>query len=56
MADDHDRLLHAFREAYTRLTKTGASKSSQGVESAYGEAYQALVRAGLRPQIKKKYR
>ena len=28
----------------------------QGVEKKYGMAYQALVKAGLAPQIRKKYR
>lgn len=27
-----------------------------GAENAYAQAYQALVRAGLRPQLRKKYR
>lgn len=33
-----------------------ASKLSNGKERRYGAAYQALVRAGARPQIRQKYR
>jgi hypothetical protein len=33
-----------------------ASKSAQGSENRYGAAYQNLVKAGFRPQIRRKYR
>jgi len=32
---------------------TGTNK---GAEKAYGDAYQRLVRLGVRPQLRKKYR
>ena len=31
-------------------------RTAQGTENKYGQAYQALVRAGYRPQLRKKYR
>jgi hypothetical protein len=33
-----------------------SGKTAPGAENAYGQAYQALVKAGLAPQIKFKYR
>lgn len=53
--DEKDRLYATYRAARKRLD--GASgKSATGVEKAFGEAYQALVRAGLEPQLKARYR
>lgn len=53
--DEQDRLYATYRAARKRLD--GASgKSATGVEKAFGEAYQALVRAGLEPQLKARYR
>ena len=31
-------------------------RTAQGTENKYGQAYQALVRAGFRQQLRKKYR
>lgn len=43
--------------AAARKRLDGASgKNGQGAENAYGQAYQALVRAGVRPQIRHKHR
>jgi hypothetical protein len=53
--DDIRRLNSAYEAAWKRLQGSGG-KSAQGAESAYGLAYQALVKAGLRPQIRQKYR
>lgn len=33
-----------------------SGKSAQGIENRYGLAYQQLVKAGLRQQLKHKYR
>jgi hypothetical protein len=53
--DEKDKLFSAYRAARKRLD--GASgKSANGVEKAYGDAYQALVRAGLAPQLRARYR
>lgn len=55
MSKESDSLWASYRAARKRLD--GASgKSAQGVENSYGEAYQQLVKAGLAPQIKKRYR
>ena len=55
MTDEQQKLISAYNAAAKRLN--GASgKSASGVEAAYGEAYQALVKAGLAPQLKGKYR
>jgi hypothetical protein len=55
MTDEQQKLVSTFNAARKRLD--GASgKSASGVEAAYGEAYQALVKAGIAPQIKAKYR
>jgi hypothetical protein len=52
---DDSTLLFKFKAASERLAKV-SGKSAEGAESEYGQAYQALVRAGLRPQLRKKYR
>ena len=41
--------------AYKRMSAS-TGKSASGAESAYGQAYQELVRSGLRPQLRLKYR
>ena len=56
MTEDEIRNLDfAFRNASDRLRKVGG-KGAQGAENAYAMAYQALVKAGLKPQIRHKYR
>lgn len=53
--DEIDRLWATYRAVSKRLN--GASgKSAAGVEKEYGQAYQALVRAGVAPQLKARYR
>ncbi len=55
-----DATSPAFEDATTRLHKlagVGAPFSARsGVEARYGEAYQALVRAGTHAQLALKYR
>jgi hypothetical protein len=55
MTDEQQKLVSAFNAAAKRLNGS-SGKSASGIESAYGEAYQALVKAGLAPQLKAKYR
>jgi hypothetical protein len=43
-------------EAARKALDSAAGKSAQGAENRYGDAYTQLVRAGLRPKLKKKYR
>lgn len=53
--DEADRLWSSYRAAAKRINGS-SGKSAAGVEKEYGQAYQALVRAGLAPQLKAKYR
>lgn len=53
--DDIDSLWSSYRKAWKDL-QGAQGKSAQGKEVAYGLAYQALVRAGLAPQLRGKYR
>ncbi len=54
--DSARRLQSAYEAAWKRVASGAGGKQAQGVEAAYGLAYQALVKAGLKPQIRKKYR
>lgn len=56
MSEDVDRLLSTFNAASTAIKKQVGGKGGEGIEAKYGQAYQALVKAGAKPQIKKKYR
>lgn len=53
--EDVERLERALAAALDKVRKT-IGKSAGGAENAYGQAYQALVKAGARPQIRYKYR
>lgn len=53
---ERDRLESNFNSATTALKRIAGGKAGEGTEKVYGQAYQALVKAGLRPQIRKKYR
>ena len=55
LTDDGQRLVSAYNAAWKKVA-TSSGKSAQGAESGYGQAYQALVRAGIAPQIRRKYR
>jgi len=50
---ERDSLLSDMETASKNIKTVN---KGQGVEKKYGMAYQALVKAGLAPQIKKKYR
>ena len=56
MSDDKDRLESNMNSAATALKRIAGGKAGEGTEKVYGQAYQALVKAGLRPQLRKKYR
>jgi hypothetical protein len=45
-----------YNAALAQLQKTRPGKEGFGNEAKYGEAYQMLVRLGVRPQIRLKYR
>ncbi len=53
--DDIERLERNLVAAFDRVKKS-TGKSAGGAENAYGQAYQALVRAGARPQIRHRLR
>lgn len=56
MSKENDRLESNFSSATTNLKRSVGGKAGEGVEKVYGQAYQALVKAGLRQQLRKKYR
>lgn len=43
-------------EAALKGLRGATGKSAQGKENQYGAAYQNLVKAGHRPQLRRKYR
>jgi hypothetical protein len=49
-------LLRNLTSAANDLKKSVGGKTAEGIEKKYGIAYQACVRAGLKPQLRKKYR
>lgn len=57
MSKSNDDLLADFERASKDLQKNATLASGAArIEKAYGTAYQALVAAGLKPQLRKKYR
>lgn len=56
MSEDVDRLMSSFNAASTAIKKQMGGKTGDGAEKVYGQAYQALVKAGAKPQLRKKYR
>ncbi len=40
----------------TSLLLKGGKTGDQGIENRYGAAYQAAVKAGIMPQIRRRYR
>jgi hypothetical protein len=56
---DPDKALRAYEQALDRLPRLASSDAvsrRNGAEVVYAQAYQTLVRLGLRPQIRGKYR
>ena len=54
--EEAESLLRELNSASNDVRKSIGGKAAVGVEKRYGLAYQACVRAGLKPQLKKKYR
>jgi hypothetical protein len=46
----------AYEAALGSLRNDKPGKHTTGHEAVYGQAYQFLVRLGVKPQLKKKYR
>lgn len=55
MSEEIERAVREMERAHDNLARSGG-KGGSGAESRYGEAYQALVALGERPQIRLKYR
>lgn len=51
-----ERLESNFNAASAALRKAIGGKQGESNEIKYGQAYTALVKAGLRPPLKGKYR
>ena len=56
MQIDGEKLLSNLSAASSSLRRVVGGKAGEGVEKSYGQAYQALVKVGLKPQLRKKYR
>lgn len=53
MSEETIKAIAEFDAAAKKLNVAG---KVQGVENRYAAAYQALVRLGVRPQLRRKYR
>lgn len=59
MADMEDEVRQArqgYDTAFRSIKEAIPGKPGFGIEARYGEAYQRLVRLGVAPQLKRKYR
>ena len=54
--EDVERLVSNLNAASTAIKKQVGGKTGDSAEKVYGQAYQALVKVGAKPQIRKKYR
>lgn len=54
--DEADRLEKALALASSNVKKSIGGKQGESNEKVYAISYQALVKAGLKPQLRKKYR
>lgn len=54
--EDHERLVSNFNAMSSAIKKQTGGKAGEGIEKQYGQAYQQLVKVGLKPQLRKKYR
>jgi hypothetical protein len=56
MSEEVDRLLSSLNSASSAIKKSMGGKPGESAEKVYGQAYQALVKVGARPQLRKRYR
>lgn len=56
MLEDKDRLLSDFNAASSNIKKSVGGKTGEGAEKRYGQTYQALVKIGAKPPLRRKYR
>jgi uncharacterized protein YukE len=54
--EEAENLLRNLNSAINDIRKTTGGKAAEGAEKKYGIAYQACVRAGIKPKLRKKYR
>jgi hypothetical protein len=53
---DNEKLLRNLEIASSNIKKQVGGRGGEGIEKKYGQAYQECVKAGLKPQIRKRYR
>jgi hypothetical protein len=56
LTDEQAAALRDYESALKEVQKALVGKPGFGAEARYGETYQALVKLGLAPQIRPKYR
>lgn len=56
MSESNDRLISNMNAASNNVRKIISGKGGDGAEKKYGQAYQDLVKVGLKPQLRKRYR
>lgn len=56
MQENNDKLVSNFNAASNNIRRSLGGKTGESAEKAYGQAYQALAKIGLKPQLRKKYR
>ncbi len=54
--EEKDKLLRSLDNASSNIKRGIGGKAAEGFEKKYGEAYQNCVKAGIKPQLRKKYR
>lgn len=54
--EEKEKLLRNLESAASTIRRGVGGKTAEGFEKKYGEAYQNCVKAGLKPQLRKKYR
>ena len=54
--EEKDRLLRSLESASSTIRKGVGGKAAEGFEKKYGQVYQDCVKAGIKPQLRKKYR
>jgi hypothetical protein len=56
MSEDNDRLIANLNSASSAVKKSMGGKAGDAAEKVYGIAYQQLVKVGLKPALRKRYR
>lgn len=54
--DEKSDLLRDLNMASNDIKKSVGGKAGEGIEKKYGVAYQQCVKAGIKPQLRRKYR